>query len=217
MRYKLFQNLSWLPNDCAIDLRLLTSGNPILSNEQNEIIFKHVLFYLLNYAKRIRHKLNKLMKFSPTYNKLQHYLIEHACMYINISYINMCRLKFTVHKNKSAETLTIDQMIHSGANILGVYKKTNSDPIQHKNILPHNMSWLNCKIAHFVMISSLFPSNNMYFMIAKYINMCRLKFTVHKNKCNAIIVKPKILLPQPYVTLVKFGYPVKALWFDGSQ
>jgi hypothetical protein len=33
-------------------------------------------FYLLKYAKRIRHKLNKLMKSSPIYNKLQHYLIE---------------------------------------------------------------------------------------------------------------------------------------------
>ena len=28
--------------------------------------------------KRIRHKLNKLMKSSPIYNKLQHYLIQHA-------------------------------------------------------------------------------------------------------------------------------------------
>ena len=46
MRYKLFHNLSWLPNDCAIDLKLLASGNPILSNEQNEIIFKHVLEYI---------------------------------------------------------------------------------------------------------------------------------------------------------------------------
>ena len=46
MRYKLFHNLSWLPNDCAIDLRLLTSGNPILSNEQNEIIFKYVFEYI---------------------------------------------------------------------------------------------------------------------------------------------------------------------------
>ena len=46
MRYKLFHNLSWLPNDCAIDLKLLTSGNPILSNEQNEIIFKHVFEYI---------------------------------------------------------------------------------------------------------------------------------------------------------------------------
>ena len=36
------------------------------------------IFYLLKYAKRIRNKLNKLMKSSPTYNKLQHYLIEHA-------------------------------------------------------------------------------------------------------------------------------------------
>jgi len=38
--------------------------------------------------------LNKLMK-SSTYNKLQHYLIEHACIHMNISYINtrMCKLK----------------------------------------------------------------------------------------------------------------------------
>ena len=27
------------------------------------------IFYLLKYSKRIRHKLNKLMKSSPTYNK----------------------------------------------------------------------------------------------------------------------------------------------------
>ena len=38
------------------------------------------IFYLLKCAKRIRHKLNKLMKSSPIYNKLQHYLIEHACI-----------------------------------------------------------------------------------------------------------------------------------------
>jgi hypothetical protein len=31
------------------------------------------IFYLLKCAKRIRRKLNKLMKFSPIYNKLQHY------------------------------------------------------------------------------------------------------------------------------------------------
>jgi hypothetical protein len=30
---------------CAIDLKLLASGNPILSNEQNEIIFKQVFEY----------------------------------------------------------------------------------------------------------------------------------------------------------------------------
>jgi hypothetical protein len=30
------------------------------------------IFYLLKCAKRIRHKLNKLMKSSPIYNKLQH-------------------------------------------------------------------------------------------------------------------------------------------------
>ena len=38
-------------------------------------------FYLLfKCAKRTRHKLNKVMKSSPIYNKLQHYLIEHACL-----------------------------------------------------------------------------------------------------------------------------------------
>jgi hypothetical protein len=38
------------------------------------------IFYLLECAKRIRHKLNILMKSSPIYNKLQHYLTEHACI-----------------------------------------------------------------------------------------------------------------------------------------
>jgi hypothetical protein len=46
MRYTLFHNLSWLPNGCPIDLKLLTSGNPILSNEQNEIIIKHMFEYI---------------------------------------------------------------------------------------------------------------------------------------------------------------------------
>ena len=45
------------------------------------------IFYLLKYAKRIRHKLNKLMKSSPTYNKLQHYLIEHAFIWIFLTLI----------------------------------------------------------------------------------------------------------------------------------
>ena len=46
MRNTLFHNLSWLPNDCGIDLKLLTSGNPILSNEQNKIILKHMFEYI---------------------------------------------------------------------------------------------------------------------------------------------------------------------------
>ena len=47
---------------------------------------------MLKCAKRIKRKLNKLMKSSPIYDKLQHYLIEHACIIITSSYINMCRL-----------------------------------------------------------------------------------------------------------------------------
>ena len=50
----------------------------------DKVIHSHLfslnIFYLLKCAKRIRHKLNKLMKSSPIYNKLQHYLIEHACI-----------------------------------------------------------------------------------------------------------------------------------------
>jgi hypothetical protein len=69
MRYKSFHILSWLPNDCALDQKLLTSGNPILSNEQNEVIFKHVFEYI-----------KRSERFPPIYNKLQHYLIEHACI-----------------------------------------------------------------------------------------------------------------------------------------
>jgi hypothetical protein len=42
----LFQNLNWLPNYCALDLTLLTCGNPTLPYEQNEIIFKHVFEYI---------------------------------------------------------------------------------------------------------------------------------------------------------------------------
>ena len=46
IRHTLFQNLNWLPNYCALDLTLSTCGNPTLSYEQNEIIFKHVFEYI---------------------------------------------------------------------------------------------------------------------------------------------------------------------------
>jgi hypothetical protein len=46
MRYTLFHNLSWLPNECTIDLKRLPSGNHIFSNEENEIVFKHVFEYI---------------------------------------------------------------------------------------------------------------------------------------------------------------------------
>ena len=49
--------------------------------------FSLSIFYLLGYAQRIRHKLNKRMKSSPMYNKLQHYLIEHACLWIFLTLI----------------------------------------------------------------------------------------------------------------------------------
>jgi hypothetical protein len=39
-------SIRWLPNYCALDLTLLTCGNPTLPYEQNEIIFKHVFEYI---------------------------------------------------------------------------------------------------------------------------------------------------------------------------
>jgi len=36
IKYTQLHNLSWLHNDCVIDLTLLTYGNPNLSNEQND-------------------------------------------------------------------------------------------------------------------------------------------------------------------------------------
>ena len=46
IRHTLFQNLNKLPNYCVLDLTLLTCGNPTLSYEQNEIIFKNVFEYI---------------------------------------------------------------------------------------------------------------------------------------------------------------------------
>ena len=44
-RYTLFSK--WLPNDYVLDLKLLTCGNPIHSNEQKEIILKYVFEYVI--------------------------------------------------------------------------------------------------------------------------------------------------------------------------
>ena len=49
--------------------------------------FSLSIFYLPKCARRIRHKLNKLIKSSPIYNKFQHYLIEHACLWIFLTLI----------------------------------------------------------------------------------------------------------------------------------
>jgi hypothetical protein len=42
------------------------------------IVFSLNTVYLLKCAKRIRQKLSKLMKSSPTYNKLQHYYADEC-------------------------------------------------------------------------------------------------------------------------------------------
>ena len=46
IRNRLFQNLQWLPIYCPVNLELLTFGNSLLTNEQNELVFKHVFEYI---------------------------------------------------------------------------------------------------------------------------------------------------------------------------
>ena len=63
--------------------------------------FSLSIFYLLKCAKRIRHKLNKLMKSSHIYTIRVTTLFDRACMLINISYINMC--KFNKNREQRKE------------------------------------------------------------------------------------------------------------------
>ena len=85
MRYKLLHNLRWLPNDCAIDIKLLTSGNIILSNEKNEIIFMHVFEYIKrseSFLAYVIHQMNNHTLSPPTYLPLS--LIPFLILYSSI-------------------------------------------------------------------------------------------------------------------------------------
>jgi hypothetical protein len=46
IRHTLLHNLSWLLNDCVLDLNHLTSDNHTLSNEHKEIMFEYVFEYI---------------------------------------------------------------------------------------------------------------------------------------------------------------------------
>lgn len=46
IRNKMFESLRWLPNDCKINIELLTSGSCLLSLEQNQTIFKNVFEFI---------------------------------------------------------------------------------------------------------------------------------------------------------------------------
>ena len=80
----------------SINVSLLSTRICIFVSIEKLRWFSLNIFYLLKCTKKTRHKLNKPMKFSPKYNKLQHYLIEHVYMYMNISYMNKC----TLNKNR---------------------------------------------------------------------------------------------------------------------
>ena len=46
LRITLLNKLNWLPDDCILDLNLLTCGSNLISNEQNEYVFRCVYEYI---------------------------------------------------------------------------------------------------------------------------------------------------------------------------
>ena len=46
LRISLLNKLNWLPDDCNLDLNLLTCGSNLISNEQNEYVFRCVYEYI---------------------------------------------------------------------------------------------------------------------------------------------------------------------------
>ena len=46
LRITLLNKLNWLPDDCNLDLNLLTCGSNLISNEQNEYVFRCVYEYI---------------------------------------------------------------------------------------------------------------------------------------------------------------------------
>ena len=50
-----------------------------------------------------------------------------------------------------------------------------------------------------------------------YAKNVNIRYVIATTLNNVIINKTKVLLPQTYVTLADFGYPVLAFWFYCSQ
>ena len=50
-----------------------------------------------------------------------------------------------------------------------------------------------------------------------YAKNVNIRYVIATTLNNVIINKTKVLLPQTYVTLADFGYPVLVFWFYCSQ
>jgi len=99
-------------HDCDFWTLLAQPGSLIFTGDGSKIFspelpsaFSLNIFYLLKCAKRITHNLNKRMK-SSIYNELQHYLIEHACLWIFLTLICVNWIK-TEKKRNEREGLVV--------------------------------------------------------------------------------------------------------------
>ena len=92
----LFQNLNWLPNYCVLDL-----GNPTLSYEQNQIIFKHVFEYIKRSERFLvvqqftERKIAQIITTNPSLSFLSSFSVFVQSTHINarIIYIHACSIK----------------------------------------------------------------------------------------------------------------------------
>jgi hypothetical protein len=92
IRHTLFLNLNWLPNYCALDLTLLTCGNPTLPYEQNEIIFKHVFEYIKRSFTKTT--IAHIITTNPlSYSFLHSVLVQSTHINVRNIYIHACSIK----------------------------------------------------------------------------------------------------------------------------
>jgi len=75
-----FNPISQLEDDMRLHKLLVDSSPQYQIWDFNMVLFQFShIYFLLKFAKWIKHKLNKHINSPSVYNILQHYLIEHAC------------------------------------------------------------------------------------------------------------------------------------------
>ena len=142
---------------------------------------------MLKYAKRIRHKLNKLMKSSPIYNKLQHYLIEcgeadfSLAEEIILRIISVCSTYLSRHK---VEHATVMQLLPRT-------QTRNCTVARYNNLVPHSNKFLKEQIKsipglHYWNIYGVKYTTVNIFQDGVHFNHIGLQ-RYYRNVCGAII------------------------------
>jgi hypothetical protein len=96
--HTLLQNLNWLHNCCVLDLKLLTCGNPTLSYEQNEIIFKYVFEYIKRSERFLavlftKRTIAHIITTNPSLSFLSSFSVQSTYINVRNIYIHACSIK----------------------------------------------------------------------------------------------------------------------------